>query len=333
MKIRLTFAVVRAGAALAFLSTGGCDGSGAPLPYSQLEPSAEQALCHLNVLCGAYPDQATCLASEQASPHFFDTLGQDISTGKVLYDGSKARSCIDSLNGISSCARSDLAALNFDANCGNVAIFTGTVPAGGPCFFKEECAGGGTCQKTDSSCTTAQCCAGTCAVAPASVAVGGDCSAAGATCVTGSNCVYDGSTSPPTETCQNPGGAGAPCVSISSCANPFYCDAPSATCKSPVATGGACDPSVGSLGCNNANDRCDPITLLCTPRLGLRSACQPSDDGCVSYAVCDATTSTCVERPVVGASCDPTNGPSCLGGNCDATSATCTLTPTAGACS
>jgi hypothetical protein len=331
MKTRLTWAVVRAGAVLAFLTAGGCDGSGAPIPYSQLESSAESAVCHYEVVCNAYPDMATCLASEQASPHFFDTLGADISSGKVLYNGAQARVCIDALNGISSCNRSALA--NFDPECGNVSIFTGTVPAGGPCFFKEECAGGGTCQKTDSSCTSDQCCPGTCSAAPAPVPVGGDCSASGASCITGSNCVYDNSTSPATFTCQTPGGVGASCVSISSCKNPLYCDTKSGTCKSPVATGGACDPSLGSEGCDSGNDRCDTTTMVCTPRLGLRSACDPTNSGCVSYAVCDATTSTCVDRPTVGQSCDPTNGPSCLGGDCDATSLTCALRPTAGVCS
>ncbi len=315
------------------LATGmGCDGSGGSIPFDQLEPSLFGAVCHLQVLCGTFPDAATCMSSEYARQHLFETLGQDIASGKVDYDGGKARACVDTLNALSSCDRSALAALNLDPICGQDAVFKGTVAVGGACFFSEECAAGGTCQRTDTSCTSDQCCAGTC-LAPAPVPVGGDCSVVGATCVSGSVCVYDGSTSPPTETCQTPGGVGAPCVSVSSCSNPLYCDATSKTCQSPVATGGACDPSIGSLGCNDANDRCDPTTMICTTRLGLRSACDPTNSACVSYAVCDATTSTCVERPVTGASCDPTNGPSCLGTTCDATTMICTLPVAGGACS
>jgi hypothetical protein len=320
--------------AAAFLvAVAGCDGSGGAIPFSQLESSELAAVCHLEVLCGAFPDLATCMSSDNPSPHLFDTLGQDISSGKVVYDGVKARACVDTLNALSSCDRSALANLNLDPICGKDTIVVGTVPAGGPCFFSDECAAGGTCQKTDSTCTSAECCPGNCLAMPPPVAVGGDCSAVAATCVSGSVCVYDRSTSPSTATCQKPRAAGAPCVSINSCASPLYCDSTSGTCKSPVAEGGACDPSLGSLGCDDGNDRCDPTTMVCTRRLPPRSACDPTNSGCVSYAACDATTSTCVERPLVGASCDPTNGPSCLGGSCDATTSICTLPLTAGACS
>jgi hypothetical protein len=315
------------------VAVAGCDGSGGSIPFSELEPSAAAAFCHVDVLCGAYPDAATCMASLEAQPHFYDTLSQDISSGKVIYDGVHARECLDRYNGVSSCARSALATLNLDMTCNNSSIFTGTVAAGGPCFFSEECAAGGTCRKTDTTCTSVQCCPGTCLAMPTPVAVGGDCSAVGATCVSGSSCVFDSATTPATETCQKPGAAGAPCVSIASCANPLYCDTMSGTCKSPVAEGGACDPAMGSLGCDDGNDRCDPTTMLCTPRLAPRTACDPTNSGCVSYAACDATTSTCVELPLAGASCDATNGPSCLGGTCDATTSICTLTPAAGACS
>jgi hypothetical protein len=73
--------------------------------------------------------------------------------------------------------------------------------------------------------------------------------------------------------------------------------------------------------------------MICTARVGLQSACDPTNSACVSYAVCDATTSTCLGRPGGGASCDPTNGPTCLAGYCDATTSICTLPITTGACS
>lgn len=330
---RRTTPVAQVVGTLALVTAIGCDGSGGSIPFDQLDTSLFAAVCHLEVLCGAFPDAAACMSSMYARPHLFDTLGSDIASGKVAYDGAKARVCVDTINALSSCDRSALATLDLDPICGANTVFKGTVAAGGPCFFSEECAAGETCQRTDSSCTSDQCCAGTCVAMAAPLPVGGDCSVVGATCVSGSVCVYDSSTSPPTETCQTPGGVGASCASITACANPLYCDTQSKTCKSPVGTGGACDPSIGSLGCDSPNDHCDPTTMLCTTRLGLRAACDPTNSGCVSYAVCDATTSTCVERPVVGATCDPISGPSCLGGSCDATTMTCTLPVTSGACS
>jgi hypothetical protein len=317
--------------ALALVTATGCDGGGA-IPFDQLQPSLLGAVCHLEVLCGIFPDAATCMVSVYAEPHLFDTLGPDIASGKVVYDGAKARACVDSINGLSSCDRSALATLDLDPVCGANTVFKGTVAAGGPCFFSEECAAAGTCQKTDTSCTSDMCCAGTCIAMPAPLPVGGDCSVAGATCASGTVCVFDSSTSPPTETCQTPVGIGAPCVSVNSCTDPLYCDVTSKTCQSPVATGEACNPSNASLGCNNPHDLCDPTTMICTAKLGLGSVCNTGGT-CASYAVCDTATSTCVERPTTGASCDPTNGPSCLGGTCDATTLTCTLPVSAGACS
>jgi|GEM_PF-2435290 len=317
---------------LALVAVAGCDGGDGPIPFSQFEPSAEQAVCHLFVLCGDFPDQATCLASEQVQPHYYETIAQDISSGKVVYDGARARTCLDAINALSSCNRSTRASIQrLDPTCSD--IFTGTVAAGGGCFVSAECAGGGTCAQTQGTCTLNACCAGTC-LGSTSVALGGDCSIAGAVCASGTTCTFDSTSS--TDTCQQLAGAGAPCANTtytSTCAAPFYCDPTSGTCKTPVATGGPCDPSVGSQGCDSPKDQCDTTTSLCTPLPAPGSPCSAIDIACLSYATCDSTTNTCVERPGVGQPCDPTNGPSCLGGTCDPTSATCMLTPTGGACS
>jgi hypothetical protein len=117
-----------------------------------------------------------------------------------------------------------------------------------------------------------------------------------------------------------------------------YCDPTSGTWREPVGTGGAGNPALTSPpsvseDCDGVNDRCSATTSVCAPLLPIGSPCDPTTNGCVTYATCDATTSTCVERPAVDAACDPTGaGPSCLGGSCDATTATCSLTPVSGAC-
>jgi hypothetical protein len=315
---------------LALAALAGCDGGGGSIPFSQLEPSAEQAVCHVLVLCGTFPDQATCLASEQVLPHYYDTLGSDVSSGKVIYNGGKAKACLDAINALTSCNGIAVFPLasplpQIDPICSS--IFTGTVASGGTCFFSEECASGGSCGSTQ-GCSVGQCCAGACAMITY-VAKGGDCNVADAVCASGTTCVFDSTTG--AATCQMLPGAGAPCIYpnyVPVCAGPFYCDTASGTCKALVATGGTCDPSMD--GCKSG-DRCDPTTLVCTPLLPVGSACGSSTIGCVSYATCDATTSTCVELTFVGAACYP-NGPACLGGICDRTTSTCMLTPTSGAC-
>jgi len=310
----------------------GCDGGGGSIPFSQFEPSFEQAVCHLSVLCGEFPDQATCLSSDHLEPHYYATLGQDISSGKVIYDGAKAQSCLNTYNAVGSCNRRDVANIAPDPACN--AIFTGTVAAGGACFSFAECAGGGTCAQLQGTCAQYQCCAGTCLAASPTVARGGDCSA-GTLCASGTICIHDATTA--AETCQPPVGVSASCVysvTTSICASPLYCDSTSGICKAPVATGGPCDPSAGSLGCDILTDGCDTTTSVCTPPLALGAACSIAASNCVAYATCDATTNTCVALPAVGQACDPTNGPPCLGDTttCDSTSATCVRLAPGDAC-
>jgi hypothetical protein len=67
------------------------------------------------------------LASRQVTPHYYDTLNQDIGSGKVVYDGAKARACFDAANAVSACHRTGAYILHLDPNC--TSIFTGTVLA------------------------------------------------------------------------------------------------------------------------------------------------------------------------------------------------------------
>ncbi len=302
----------------------------ARLPFSEFEPAAEQAVCHFLVLCGEFPDEATCLVSEQVQPHYYETLGSDISSRKVIYDGRRAKTCLDGVNGLTACNGTVISPLQsplpqLDPICNF--IFTGTVAAGGACFFSEECANRGTCASTQ-GCLAGQCCAGAC-LTFTNIAEGGDCDIPNAVCPTGMTCAAKSTTGG--YTCQRLPGAGAPCVypsiNIGVCAKPFQCDPTTGTCKKPVATGGPCDPLW--TACEDPLDRCDGMT--CTRLLAVGSPCGSSTVGCVNYAECDATTSTCVELPTVGAACDQ-NGPRCLGGTCDQTTTTCTLEPPGGAC-
>ena len=303
-----------------------CNGTD-PVPFSQFESAYEQARCHADVLCGDFPDQATCLASVQSAPHYDDTLGQDIASGKVVYDGAKARACFDKVNALSSCSPVGPPVIKWDLDC--TTIFTGTVADGGACFFPSECAGG-FCELTDTSCAgSAQCCPGTCLAVPPPTASGSPCPSLPAECAS-RVCVIELNGN---ATCQTPVGLGVSCLGELPCDNGLYCDPVTGVCKAPSGVGGACNPGIGSQDCDLPN-KCDATTSVCTPPLPVGAACDPTTGGCIPYATCDATTGTCVERPQVGASCDPTGaGPTCLGGSCDATTTTCAQEPTGGACS
>src|SRR4029077_10846200 len=134
------------------LGAATCDGGG-PLPFSELRPRTLAALCNVYVACGELPDQTSCPTSLQEEPGFYATVQQDIDAGKVHYDGNKARTCIGLYEGLGSCKQSEIGpvANRIVATCDGV--FTGTVAAGGACFFKEECAGGGACSSTDPACS------------------------------------------------------------------------------------------------------------------------------------------------------------------------------------
>jgi len=312
------------------LAAAGCV-SGGSVPFSEFETSAEQAVCHFLVVCGEFADAATCLASKQVQPHYYETLGSDISSGKVIYSGSRAKTCLDAVNALTACNGSLINSLEpllpqADPICNY--IFTGTVAAGGACFYSEECANGRPCVSME-ACSKDQCCAAATCLMLTDVAEGGNCDVPDAVCPPGMTCSAN-----PTGggySCQRLPGAGARCVypsvGVGVCARPSFCDGTTGICKAPVATGGPCNPSWP--GCENPQDRC--VGTTCTRLLSVGSACGPSTVGCVTYAACDATTSTCVERPAVGAACDP-SGPRCLGGTCDPNTATCTLEPPGGAC-
>ena len=176
-------------------SAGGVDGGGSggvdlgtgPIPIAQYETLALAAGCNNLVKCGLYPDQATCLSSDQVVPHLYDTLVADVASGKVLYDPAQGRACVDATNTLP-CTRTALAATNPAlASCD--AVFNGTVAAGGACFFDEECAGGGNCQIDYTSCPSGECCPGSCVGPPPTVGLGVDCTAYGTvTCAAGTTC-------------------------------------------------------------------------------------------------------------------------------------------------
>jgi hypothetical protein len=304
-------------------ATGGGSGTGGPIPFAQYESLALAAGCQNEVRCGEYPDVATCLSSEQVLPHYYDTLGADIASGKIVYDATAARGCVDLWSTLP-CTRT-VTFLNDPCD----SVFTGTVAVGGACFFHEECASNN-CQIDYTNCGRADCCPGICVAAPTVVGAGGDCTPSNVTCATGTTCLLDANGV--TATCQVTPVVGDPCGGTAiPCQYPLYCDPTSGTCKVGVDTGVACDPNANGLGCIEVADVCEPSTSICTRLPGPGQPCDPTDGGlCLIYATCDTKTGTCVALPVTGQSC--IDNPACLDGICDDTTSTCVLTPTAGAC-
>lgn len=307
--------------------TGGSSagsGGGGPISFSQYETLVLAAGCQNSVLCGDFPDVATCLSSQQVLPHFYDTLGADVADGKVSFDPAQAQACVDEWNSLP-CTRT--ASLKHpDDPCDSV--FTGTVAVGGSCYFDQECVAGSNCQIDYTNCAPAQCCPGSCAAIPAPVGAGGDCTSGGV-CTTGTTCTPDASGL--TGTCRPTPGLGDSCGPTVACTYPLYCDPTSGTCKTPVDTGQACNPQLNGLGCNEEDDLCDATTAVCTRFPAAGSPCAPTSGTCLDDAWCDTTTNTCVAMPAVGQPCD--DSVPCLGGAlCDQTSSTCVLLPTAGAC-
>ena len=301
-------------------------GGGGPIPISQYVSLVLAAGCEYAVRCGEYPDVATCLSSQQVLPHYYDTLSADVADGKVAYDATQARSCVDLWSNTPCTRTAFLNVPNFPCD----SVFTGTVAVGDTCFFQEECASR-VCQIDYTVCDRAQCCPGVCVAAPTVVGVGGDCTSSNTTCATAATCLPDANGV--TETCQRTPVVGDPCVGTAvPCQYPLYCDPTSGTCQAPVDTGQACNPNANGLGCDEVADVCEPSTSVCTRLPGPGQPCDPTDGGlCLIYERCDATTKTCVALPPVGQPCDDNVG--CLATNiCDQTSSTCVLTPTAGAC-
>jgi hypothetical protein len=311
---------------------GGCGpgGGGAPIPLADLPAQITDAVCNWRVGCSQSPDKATCLRNVQIEPGFFPTVEADVASGKVVYDGSKARACVDLLNRLAACTQSATATVTDEVPDACDAVFKGTVAAGGACFFKEECAGGASCVRTDPSCAQA-CCAGTCNAPTTAPAMAGE-SCTGRPCATGLYC--DTSAAAPTCARQLTT-AGAQCGVSGACASPLFCDLDAAsgtgTCKHAVATGAHCNPTVGSASCDDLHDRCDATTSTCVTPAAVGAACDATMvRACVAYATC--TAGTCVAQPEAGDSCDST-GPPCYSGLiCDSTTLKCTLTPEGGAC-
>jgi hypothetical protein len=316
---------------VAALACAACGSGGRTLAFDDLEPAFIAASCRINVLCDEQPDEATCVASTRSLESFFATMQVDIAAGTVEYDARAARACVETFDGVASCTLTQIAATrrSLETVCGQV--FRGTVPAGGTCFFNEECANRGRCDTLN---CVAGCCAGTC-VARTIVPAGGDCSAVEAECVDGTACDFADATATRL-ICKPLLPAGASCSTADDCVSPYSCVTPdplvnAGACTAPPGHGQPCGATSGFSGlCNDGRDSCDPSTAVCVSATPVSGACSTTNTVCAGSAACDGTT--CVARGAPGATCDPATSRPCLGDlQCDGTNH-CTLPPAGVSC-
>src|SRR5690349_19312596 len=76
---------------------GGCGGSkSGPMDLNEALNRINTASCRYQVACGGLPDMATCMAIVQ-TPGYQATIEQDIASGTVKYDATKAAACVNLL--------------------------------------------------------------------------------------------------------------------------------------------------------------------------------------------------------------------------------------------
>jgi hypothetical protein len=308
---------------------GGSGNTAGPISAADYPARLVAATCEILVSCGAAPDQATCVAATSSSdPWIFPTIEQDITSGKVSYDGNQAAACVAAF-GTPSCTETWNAAFQAASAQPCNAIFVGTVPAGGTCFLDSECAPGTTCVVNGTTCDpTTQCCSGSCVSGGATVPLNGDCSDSTSTCVFGTYCDYSGATPTCLAQLTTPG---ASCATAQ-CALPLFCDPGTTTCMKPAAAGTPCVYNAQTVGasCEDARDVCDATTGTCVGPVSVGATCTGTTL-CPRSTYCDTTgTAACVPFRKAGAACTAT-AQCLLDLVCDPITNTCTL-PMAAAC-
>jgi hypothetical protein len=240
------------------------------------------ALCERQVRCGAFASVEACRAFANANDEEFR---RSVEAGRATYDEDKAADCLEAL-GDASC---DSTAQNVRAQpqaCRDA--FRGTVADGGTCYNDEECISE---DCTVPACPEA-CCAGTCSVTRAEVAIGGACNQTTGPCASGSFC--NGTT------CTALVATGGACTSNSQCAYGLYC-LEAGTCADAPNRGDACPDAY----CAEIGDRCS-ATMTCIALGRIGDACSEGFAGlfdCQQPLTCNQTTLTCANPPIAGEVC------------------------------
>lgn len=307
--------------------TGGMIPAGEPVPIANFGNELIAASCAAAARCGAYPDLASCLATDRVDSGLL-TLQANVAASRVTYDPAKAATCLAAIRTGPCTVAASVAQAASSSSCDGV--FVGTIAAGGSCFISEECTGTSLCI-LGAPCTAA-CCMGTCT---APVASGASC--ATAPCEGGTYCRQINTT---TVRCTPEAATeGAPCDGSNPCKPPLFCAVDAggmtASCvKSLPASGAACN---AFTGCDDQlQDYCNAQNV-CAKRVAVGQPCiaatETLPDNCVWYAYCNAGVCKAFGAPGEACLSDAEGNSNCLGSQvCAAPGMTCAAPPAAMSC-
>ncbi len=254
-----------------------CGGGG--IPYESLSAEFIKALCKKYAECGAVSSEDACTAAYSGSASTLPNPAEaGISSGKIKYDGSRARACLD---GIVKGACSDVL-LASDESCRT--YYEGQVKLGEACTSVLECVPDAYCARSSGAT-----CSGVCAQR---IAEGADASA-GAQCMAGL-VVINGK-------CQKPAAAGAACDGFASCEPGLFCGS-AKVCQKYRAEGETCDSAqtcASLLTCKDGK---------CVRYIGAGQSCANSGGGssatCQIDLYCEPSARVCALRVASGATCN-----------------------------
>lgn len=303
------------------------------IPLTELPPQLARSLCLAFETCygplfDLFLNGTDCVSitEQRIRNGTFPLLAGGIDQGKLVYDGTKAQACLDSV-----AARSCAQMVQRDSpEC--LAALDGTVPLGGSCVLDEECVGKALCKSTSGACP-GQC-------APLLVA--------GQACTKDGDCQDGLVCSPETKLCVLPAGEGQACeYGAPPCGPGLLClgkdddQQASGTCITPATAlagveGGPCEPTQGQLcqsglACVALDISLLPATITwqCL-RVGSYVAggdCKPGfPDACATGNYCKTDKvlrpldGTCTPVPVAGEPCGTGSqcqpGAACVAGVC-----------------
>jgi hypothetical protein len=312
---------------------GGTDGGG-DLPIEQLFDAQLTAICDYFVRCGMFEDTPKCKTVFGSNAQVPYDIVDAVNMGKVNYDASKARACIDAI-AQRSCERWNTLG-NRPAPVACTEVLTGTVASGGVCVTNEQCTSQDCVQPAN--CPMA-CCMGTCSNAPPpgprnvgqacanGYCVGGYCDFAGVCaayltqgsicngdfeCADGLNCRIN-PTDPTMRSCQMMTSTNGPCGSSSDCLQSADICV-SGACRTGGLTGDTCQ--LPMVQCQSMH-QCSGGKCALPPGPGQSCNNYPS---CID-SYCDPTTLACLPKLADGQTCNPQlRGTECMSGVCDSAS-------------
>lgn len=286
------------------------------IPLAELPPKLAEVMCGAYEKCygpvfDLFLNGADCVAitEQRIRNGTFPMLQGQIDQGQMVYDGTKAQACLDSV-----ASRSCAQMLERDSpEC--QAALDGTVPLGGACILDEDCQGKALCKSASGSCP-GQC-------APLLVA--------GQACVEDGDCQDGLMCSKETTLCVLPAGEAQPCeYGAPPCGPGLLClgkdddQQTAGTCRSAASAlagleGGPCDATLGQLCQPGLSCVADSLTVL-PPAINWKCVkvgsylaggeCKPGfPEACAAGNYCDrgtgldVLTGTCTPVPLAGQPC------------------------------